>query len=68
MICVLIFLMVIVLAGGLLAFLAVQKIVAHARRQPEAVTAITQHVLLPLFEKRPEEPPPGEAASEPLPE
>jgi hypothetical protein len=70
MLCIVITLAVFNAALAALAFLAVRRLMAHMRRTPEAVKAITEHVLLPLFERRPEEPPPAEPQAEagPLPE
>ncbi len=65
---------------GALTVLAGRRLAAHVRRRPEALAAITEHVLLPLFEKRSDEkrppvegeatpagPPPGGPPTKPLP-
>jgi hypothetical protein len=69
MICLTVTLAVFVAALAGLALWAGHRLAEHMRREPEAVKAVTQHVLLPLLTRRrddneppPDEPEPGPSA------
>ncbi len=63
------FTLALILAGiGVLAFLACQRVVDHARRHPESVKHIVECVIMPLLQRRPDDAdPPAEDEAVPPP-
>ncbi len=51
---------------GTLAWLACRRVVSHLQENPEAVKAVTDHVLLPMLGRQTEQEPAVQKTKEPL--